>query len=175
MSNDNWRVEPLGAEQAEDALEELVKLLQDGVNSGASLGFWPPLRADDAISYWLKIIKEIAEEKRLLLVARQDEQIIGTVQLEFATKTNAQHRAEIQKLIVHRRYRGQGLGQLLLNAVEEAAREAGRTLLILDTRTGDSAERLYRRHGYIEIGSIPGHTCNETGTFEDTVFFYRQL
>ena len=153
----------INAQQARVALSSLIDLLQDAVASGASIGFLPPLTIDTAQRYWEQVIADVERETRVLLVARDDERLVGSVQLELATKQNAPHRAEVQKLIVHTNARRQGIGQALLAAVEDAARDAGRTLLVLDTRAGDDAERLYPRHGYTRVGEIPQYVCNADG------------
>jgi ribosomal protein S18 acetylase RimI-like enzyme len=168
-------IEQLTAEHAAAALDELVELLQDTVTSGASVGFLPPLAAGAARDYWEGVVADVGGGARVLLVARDDRRVIGSVQLELASKANARHRAEVQKLMVHTRARGQGTGRRLMEAVEAAARAAGRTLLVLDTRQGDVAERLYARHGYTRAGVIPGYARSADGTLDATVYFYRLL
>ena len=152
-----------------------MSLLQDAVASGASLGFWSPLLDEDAAAFWQKVIKGVAAGERILLVAREDKAVVGSVQLELATRQNSRHRAEVQKLMVHRSERGRGLGRDLLIVLESAARADGRTLLVLDTRQGDPAEQLYLRHGYIQAGVVPGYITEADGTTTSTVIFYRQI
>jgi acetyltransferase len=168
-------IEQLTADQAVAVLDDLVELLQDSVASGASVGFLPPLQTDAARDYWEGLLADIGDGARVLLVARDNGRVIGSVQLELASKANARHRAEVQKLMVHTRARGQGTGRRLMEAIEAAAHAAGRTLLVLDTRQGDVAERLYARHGYIHAGVIPNYARSAEGTLDATVFFYRLL
>ena len=168
-------IERLTAQQALDALPGLRLLLQDGVESGASIGFLRPLLDDVADAFWRKVIAGVAEGERILLVARQGDAIVGTVQLELATKPNALHRAEAQKLIVLRSARNQGLGHRIMAAIEDEARAHGRTLLVLDTLQGGGAEGLYRRLGYIEVGPIPAYARIDGGALAATVIFYRLL
>jgi ribosomal protein S18 acetylase RimI-like enzyme len=97
------------------------------------------------------------------------------VQLDLVTKPNRIHRAEVQKLLVHTRVRRQGLGLALMNAVEAVAREAGRSLLLLDTREGDPAENLYLALRYTKLGVIPNYARSLNGLLEGSVFFYRFL
>ena len=156
-------------------LSDLGYLLRDTVDSGASVGFLPPLSAVDAQEYWQSVFQEVAQGSCLLLVARAGGQVVGSVQLALATKANAQHRAEVQKLFVLTSQRRQGIGGALMHAVEQAAREAGRTLLVLDTRQGDNAERLYRALGYREAGVIPAYALSANGTLDGTVIFYKTL
>ena len=168
-------IERMTAAQAQAILTELVHLLQDAVDSGASVGFLP--RLEDAVArvYWQGTIEAVAHGTCVLLVARQDSHTVGTVQLALATQPNAQHRAEVQKLMVHTRARRQGIGQVLMTAVDEIARAAGRTLLVLDTRRGDVSEQLYLKQGYTRAGIIPRYAQSANGALDDTVIFYRML
>lgn len=168
-------VERPAAQQAHDVLPGLVYLLQDGVASGASIGYLPPLDEVEATAYRASVMEDVARGTSVLLVARRGDVVVGTVQLALATKPNARHRAEVQKLIVVQSARGQGIGRLLMEAVEREARVERRTLLVLDTRHGDNAERLYRRLGYLEAGIIPIYTRGADGALEATVLFYRVL
>lgn len=154
---------------------ELINLLQDTVSSGASVGFLPPLSEEDAHQYWSGVIQEVAEGTCVLLVARDSGCIVGSVQLALATKPNALHRAEVQKLFVLQRQRRRGIGRALMQAVEQVAREYGRILLVLDTRQGDMAEQLYRKLGYREAGVIPAYARSATGTLDGTILFYKSL
>jgi GNAT superfamily N-acetyltransferase len=114
-------------------------------------------------------------DRAVLLVARDDEGLAGTVQLQPAWAPNQPHRADVAKLIVHRRARRQGLGRALMIALERAAVEAGFTLLVLDTCKGYDAERLYASTGWVRVGEIPGFALNPDGSLCDTVFFYKRL
>ncbi len=168
-------IQNVSFEQAQELLPELVHLLRDTVDGGASVGFLPPLSAEDATQYWNTVFEDVAQHKRVLLVARADEQIVGSVQLELATKPNALHRAEVQKLFVLQNQRRRGIGKALMQAIEQVAGDYRRTLLVLDTRQGDTAERLYRTLGWQEVGVIPSYARNAEGTLDGTVFFYKTL
>jgi acetyltransferase len=165
----------MGAERARDRMSELVALLQDAVAGGASIGFLPPLSDEEATAYWDGIINDLASGKRILLVAVQDGQVVGSVQLELAGRANGAHRAEVQRLIVHHSARRQGLGRALMAALEEHARTIGRTLLVLDTRECDPSETLYARCGYTRVGVIPRYARSATGTLDGTVYYYKHL
>jgi GNAT superfamily N-acetyltransferase len=168
-------IERLTSEQTHACLPDLIRLLQDAVEGGASVGFLPPLSDDQARQYWSGIVPDVDKGSRIVLVAMEDGGVIGTVQLELAQKPNAAHRAEVQKLLVHRDHRGKGIAGELLNVIEAAARAANRTLLVLDTIEGDTAERLYRRLGWIEAGVIPQFARGAAGTLDATVIFYKLL
>lgn len=171
----SYTIEQLSAEQARAALPELIELLRDSVEGGASVGFLPPLQPADAQEYWQGVIAGLASESRMLLVAQQGGRLVGTVQLEPAAKLNASHRAEVQKLLVHRAARRQGIGRALMREAEAAALGLGRTLLVLDTRAGDLAEQLYRSLGYVCAGEIPRYARSADGRLTGTLFFYRFL
>ena len=169
----NFIIEGLSAAQAADSIDELIELLHDSLEHGASLGFLLPLLPEEARCYWAQVIADVEQGARVLLVARQAGHIVGAVQLEPAAKRNAAHRAEVQKLLVHTHARRQGIGGALMQAIEAAAIEQGRTLLVLDTRKGNHAELLYRRLGYIRAGEIPRYARTTDGRLADTVFYYR--
>jgi GNAT superfamily N-acetyltransferase len=134
-----------------------------------------PLPDADARRYWTEVFSEIGQQSRIVLAAVQDDQIIGSVQLALGTMPDALHRAEVQKRLVLRSHRRHGIGQALMTAVEEIARQEGRRLLVLDTRLGDDAERLYARMGYRRVGVIPRFARSSTGMLDATVIFYRDL
>jgi ribosomal protein S18 acetylase RimI-like enzyme len=168
-------IEQMDVEQAAGALDALATLLQDAVDGGASVGFLPPLGAEEAHNYWNDVLEALRAQSRVLLVARQGQQILGTVQLDLARRANATHRAEVQKLLVHRSARRQGIGRALMQAAEVAARAHTRSLLVLDTRLGDPSEQLYTMLGYTRAGVIPQYARSADGALDATVFFYRLL
>ncbi len=167
--------ESLSAEQAAPLLPQLVALLQDAVHHGSSVGFLPPLAPATAEAYWLETLDEVGQGKRVLLVSSEAGEVKGSVQLALATKQNGLHRAEVQKLLVHTRFRNRGVARALMAAAEEAARAAGRTLLVLDTEQGSAAERLYEKCGYTRSGVIPRFALGADGSLITTVVFYKLL
>ena len=98
----------------------------------------------------------------------------GTVQLVLDQPENQPHRADLSKMLVHRRARRQGLGAALMRAAEATARECGKTLLVLDTAS-DDAERLYERLGWVRVGVIPGYALLPQGGLCGTTVYYRNL
>lgn len=158
-----------------DKRDELVALLINAVESGASVGFVPPLPAWEAIQYWDSLAHDLRSGSRLLLVALVHGRVAGAVQLALCTKKNGLHRAEVEKLMVHTEHRRAGIGRALMLRIEQIARENNRTLLVLDTRSGDVASTLYRSGGYSEAGQIPGYALNADGTLDATQYFYKQL
>jgi acetyltransferase len=165
----------LTAEEAGNYIEQLSELLMDAVDSGASVGFMPPLSSGEARNYWRDVIAGVRNGSRVLLVAMDGDVIQGSVQLGLETRANGRHRAEAMKLFVHRRARRMGLARALMAKLESIARALGRTLLVMDTRLGGEAEKLCESLGYIRFGQVPGYARSADGRLHTTVFFYRQL
>jgi acetyltransferase len=171
------RIDTLGAAEAAARLGELIFLLQDAVQDGASLGFLAPLATSEATEYWDSVIRAVGLGSRLLLVACDagDGRLIGTAQLALESRPNGRHRAEVAKVIVLREARRQGIGRALLLATEEHARRLGRSTLVLDTRCGDPSERLYLSVGYRLAGVIPRYARSSDGALDASAFYYRLL
>jgi GNAT superfamily N-acetyltransferase len=171
-------VERLGPSPAEADLRALAELLVDAVDSGAAVSFLAPLSIDRAAEWWRRTLAG-AGPRAIVLVARDGAAggaIAGSVQLHPAWAPNQPHRAEIVKLLVHRRHRRHGLGAKLMEAIEDAARGAGFRLLTLDAKRGEAAERLYRRLGWAHAGTIPRYALDPDGrTPHDAVIFYKEL
>jgi GNAT superfamily N-acetyltransferase len=155
-------------------IEGLAEVLIDCVHGGASVSFMSPLPKDRAVAFWRSTAAQLADGRRALLVAEDSRGIVGTVQLVFDLPENQPHRADLSKMLVHRRARRRGVGEALLHAAEELARENGRSLLVLDTASVDAA-RLYARAGWIRVGTVPGFALWPEGGLCDTTFFYRTL
>ena len=168
------RIDRLSPPVGESDLRALARLLVDAVESGSAVSFLAPLALESAEQWWRTILST-ARPRAIFLVARDAEGIVGTVQLHPSWAPNQQHRGEVVKLLVHRRCRRRGLGALLMHSLEDAARDAGFTLLTLDTRRGDVADRLYRRIGWTPVGTIPRYALDPDGTPHDNVIFYREL
>ena len=168
------RIERLQTPGTDDDHAALARLLVDAVESGAAVSFLPPLSLQDAADWWRSTM-DAARNGAIFLVARDAEGIAGTVQLHPAWAPNQPHRAEISKLIVHRRCRRTGLGARLMRTVEDEARRAGFRLLTLDAKRGGAAESLYRRLGWTAVGAIPRYAFDADGTPHDTVIFYKEL
>lgn len=168
-------IQRLNAEEADDQIASLIDLLRDAVEGGASIGFIPPLLVGEAWDYWEKVIADVGTGCRELLVVTVDGALAGSVQVALETRPNGAHRAEIQKLMVHHHFRQRGLGSALMQAAEDTVRQTGRSLIVLDTRQGDSAEALYRKLGYTEAGTIPGYALDADGVAHSTVIFYKTV
>jgi GNAT superfamily N-acetyltransferase len=138
------------------------------------VGFMHPLSLETALAFWRRVGREVEKGARVLLVAEDAAGIVGTVQIMLEQPENQPHRADLSKMLVHRRARRQGIGAALMRAAEDAARQFRKSLLVLDTASGD-AERLYARMGWTLIGSIPDYALWPEGGFCSTSVFYRKL
>jgi len=173
MMTPTWFLRRLHA--LDDAqIDELAGVLIDCVEGGASVGFMQPLSRDRAVAFWRRVASGVATGERTLLVAEDARGLCGTVQLVLAQLENQPHRADLSKLLVHRRARRQGLGAALMRAAEATARACGKTLLVLDTATGEAA-RLYERLGWVRVGEIPGYALFPQGGLCSTTVYYRNL
>ena len=166
----------LSSREAEEQIGALSSVLIDCVEGGASVSFMLPLTQERADAFWQGVAEGVAEGERILLVA-QDElgEMVGTVQVVLKQPENQPHRADIAKMLVHRKARKKGVGAALMRAAEDAARRAGKTVLVLDTVTGGDAERLYDRVGWTKSGVIPNYALWPQGGFCDTTVFYKQV
>src|SRR5579862_494082 len=133
-----------------------------------------PLSLAKATAFWQRTADDVARGARALLVAEDDAGIVGTVHLILEQPENQPHRADISKLLVHRRARRQGVGAALMRAAEEVAHECGKSLLVLDTASGD-AERLYQRLGWVLVGTVPDYALWPDGGRCGTSFYYRNV
>lgn len=157
-------------------LPALAEVLMDCVEGGASVSFMWPLAVADALAFWQGAMESAARGERILLIAQdQAGKLHGTVQVLLNLPENQPHRGDLAKMLVHRRARRCGVGAALVQAAEQAARTAGRSLLVLDTVTGGDAERLYQRLQWRRVGEIPGYALWPRGGLCSTTYFYKTL
>lgn len=157
-------------------IEALAEILHDCVLHGASVGFVLPFTLEEARRFWQGILVQWEPGARRLLVLRDERgAVVGTVQLLLKALDNGSHRAEVSKMLVHSSMRRRGCGRVLMQAAEACAREEGRTLLVLDTRSGDAGERLYGTLGFQLAGRLPGFARASDGGFDATSYMYKHL
>jgi GNAT superfamily N-acetyltransferase len=156
-------------------IDALADVLLDCVEGGASVSFMQPLTRERAAAFWRKVADGVRAGTRALLIAEDDEGVCGTVQLIFDLPENQPHRADLAKMLVHRRARRKGLGAALMRAAEQTARECGKTLLVLDAVTDGDAARLYAKLGWVRVGDIPNYALYPQGGYCSTTYFYRNL
>jgi GNAT superfamily N-acetyltransferase len=181
LSADAWRmsravIERLDAPGLLAELPALCALLEDCVEGGASIGFLWPMAEGEAEAYWRGVARPLAEATCLLLVVRDETgAMLGSGQLDLATRANGLHRAEISKLMVLRSVRRRGIGRALLQALETEARRNGRSTLVLDTRLGDPSEGLYRSAGWTLTGIVPRYARSSDGNLDASAFYHKLL
>ena len=168
-------VRRLDAEAARSAAGKLAEVLHDAVAGGDSVSFMAGFSLADAEAFYLSLLPEIERGTRVLLAAVDGDDVLGTVQFVHAWPPNSQHRAEVAKLLVHRKARGRGVGRALMERLEEEARADRKTLLVLDTVVGRAADRLYERLGWTRLGVVPAYALDPDGSPCDAVFFYKHL
>lgn len=169
-------IQILDAAAAQANVAALAEVLTDCVAGGASVSFMWPLPRERALQFWQGVAEGVARKERVLLVASDDSgDILGTVQLITAMPDNQPHRADVAKMLVHRKARRKGIAQALMAAVEQAAKTAGKSVLVLDTVTGGDAERLYERAGWQKVGVVPNYALMPDGEFCGTTFFHKQI
>src|SRR5688572_24341751 len=167
-------VRRVGADEAAACIDGLADVLIDCVEGGASVSFMLPMTRDKALAFWRGVADGVARGERVLLVAEDGERrILGTVQVILAMPENQPHRGDVAKMLVHRTARRRGIAQRLMTAVDEAAREEGKSVLVLDTVTGGDAERLYQRAGWQRVGSVPRYALMPDGPYCATTYFYK--
>lgn len=177
MTEDTPTISIFSADDIASHVRELGALLHACVHAGASINFVLPFTEDDSEAFWSKkVLPKVRDGARVLLVAQISGRVAGSVQLDYDTPPNQPHRAEVSKLMVHPDFRRQGIARALMAELERLASQLGRSLITLDTRTGDAAEPLYTSLGYKTAGVIPGY-CRDP--FEDrldsTTIMYKAL
>lgn len=174
MNAPSWTLRRLTA--VDDAqIAGLTDVLIDCVEGGASVSFMLPLSRERAAAFWRRVADGVHRGARALLVAEDAQGICGTVQLILDQPENQPHRADLAKMLVHRRVRRQGVATALLRGAEAMARACGKSLLVLDTVTESDAARIYERLGWVRVGEVPRFALWPEGGFCGTTFYYRQL
>jgi ribosomal protein S18 acetylase RimI-like enzyme len=174
-ATDQIEIRRLASTDLQEQLDALAGVLVNCVAGGASVRYMAPFSHDQARGAFEAVALEVEQGRRLLLAAFAVKELVGTVQVLLAMQPNSPHRAEIAQLLVHRSARRRGIAQLLMEHAEAEARAEGKTLLVLDTVTGDPAERLYERLGWTKVGVIPGYALYPDGRPCDTTVFWKSL
>ena len=168
------RVTPQHVSTIEDGLAEL---LAESVAQGAAVSFILPFGRAEALAFWRdKVFPDVAAGTRVLMAATSDGAVLGTVNMDIALPPNQPHRCDVAKMIVHPEARRQGIATGLMQALENEARALGKTLMTLDTRTGDKAERLYAKLGFVRAGVVPGFALDPDGkSLHATTYMYKKI
>jgi GNAT superfamily N-acetyltransferase len=174
MIQPSWMIRRLHA--LDDAqIDQLAEVLIDCVEGGASVSFMHPLARERAMAFWRQVAQGVAAGQRALLIAEDTQGLCGTVQLVLDQPENQPHRADLAKMLVHRRARHRGLGTALMQAAEAMARDCAKTLLVLDAVTDGDAARLYERLGWQRVGMIPSYALLPRGGLCSTTYYYRHV
>jgi GNAT superfamily N-acetyltransferase len=175
MTTTDVEIRRLDAAGVRSHLDGLAAVLADCVEGGASVGYLAPFTHEEARRVYEAYAEDVERGGRLLLAAFADGTLVGTVQVVFAPHPNQPHRADVARMLVHRSARKRGIGRLLMEAAEREALAEGKTLLVLDTVSGDDAERLYERLGWTRVGVIPTYALYPDGRPCDTTVFFKAL
>lgn len=174
--NETINIRDLNPDDVAAYVDALADVLIDCVEGGASVSFMKPIARETALKFWKDVATAVARNERILLIAEtSDGRVVGTVQLVTAQPENQPHRADVAKMLVRRDARRQGIAGRLLETLDESARRAGKTVLVLDTVTDGDAERLYQRAGWQRVGSVPNYALMPDGKPCSTTFFHKQL
>lgn len=167
----------LSADDLRFATRDFATLLINCVTHGASIHFLKTIGQLKAVMFWNAIADQAAKDGRVIFAIRRtdDNALVGTVQVVPAAPENQPHRAEIAKMMVLKTERNKGLGEVLMRAAEDAAKQMGKTLLTLDTATGSAADRLYTRLGWTKVGDIPDYALTPEGELCSATVFYKKL
>ncbi|MCX2723531.1 GNAT family N-acetyltransferase [Roseibium salinum] len=165
----------LTADEARGAVQELGSLLRACVEDGAGIGFILPMPREKAEAFWEGRLPMLESGEAFLMAAKDGNEIAGVVMLMLAPQDNGRHRAEVAKLMVHPGHRRKGLARKLMTAIDGLALSLDRWLLVLDTVTGDRAEKLYPTCGYSKVGVIPDYAYGSHGQLDSTTVFYKDL
>jgi len=170
-------IHSLAAEDLDAQAEALAEIMAQTVNDGAAIGFMQPFSKADGLAFFTEqVFPEVRAGRRKLLTARLDGETVGSVQLIIALPLNQPHRCEVAKMMVSPKARRKGIGRALMQALDPEARAVGKTLVTLDTKTGDKAEPLYRAAGFRTAGVIPGFALNPDGkALHATTYMYKAL
>ena len=169
------RINELKVTPSLELFSELVELLQDAVGSGGVLGYTAVPSTKEARNYWAGVLEDVGRGRRQLFVATDEHVCAGSIQLARTAEDNGKHRGHVEKLMVHTQFRRRGIAGALLGALEAAAAGHGLSLLVLEVRQDDGAEALYRKHGWLRVGSIPGFERAPGGALVTTAVYYRAV
>jgi ribosomal protein S18 acetylase RimI-like enzyme len=169
-------VRALDPDEAARRQDQLIELLVDAVEGGASIGFVLTLEQVETAAYWEDVIASLRARRLALVAAFERDRLVGSVQLGLEPRANGRHRAEVMKLMVRRSHRRRGIGRALLQELCDLAQRSGRTLLLLDVRAGDPAGAIYHSRGFVRFGEVPRYALDpDGGGLAASSFYYLQL
>ncbi|MGW2745145.1 N-acetyltransferase family protein [Streptomyces sp. NPDC001450] len=157
--------------------DEVLTLWADVSNAGGSVGFVPPVTADEIRPELVRHLVAMAEGRTRLLVGRDGRgAVVATAFLTYNTHRLMRHWVWLYTVMVHPLHQGKGYGRALLEAAADAARGLDDIEAIrLTCRGGLGLERFYGSCGYKEVGRIPGAIRVAPGDDRDDIFMLLQL
>jgi acetyltransferase len=125
--------------------------------------------------WYREVVASLDDAARILVVGEEGDEIVAMAQLVFSGATNADHRAEVQRVGVASRMRGRGIGRELMEALEKVALESRLSLLWLTTHDGTEACAFYEAIGYTKLGVMPDYSRRPDGTLWPGAFYFKVL
>jgi ribosomal protein S18 acetylase RimI-like enzyme len=171
-----FTIEQLRSVNDNTTFGQLAETLIEAVAGGGSISFMHPVSMEKALAFWRSSAESVANGERILLVARDaGGDVVGTVQSILAQPENQPHRADIAKMMVHPRARRRGIAEALMREIERLTFAAGKTVMVLDTETGQAASHLYTKLGWQVAGDIPDYALLPHGGLCSTTYFYKRV
>ena len=107
-------------------------------------------------------------------VAEIDGEVVGTMYLEFKTRSIDNHIGEIHSVVTGENYRGRGICKKLFETVCIYAQEKNLNKIILTVRAGSIAETVYQKLGFIKYGELP-NGIKDKDIYVNSVYYYYDL
>jgi GNAT superfamily N-acetyltransferase len=153
----------------------LVRTWVDATNAGGALGLVAPTDAAAAQVLAGPTFARVRAGSDALVVAREGEQVVGWYVLESRGGPLSPHWRSLKRLQVHPDQQGRGHGSALLRSADDVGRGLGLEALHLTVRGGTGTEAFYLRHGYREVGRLPGALRLAPGDSRDELHMWRDL
>lgn len=171
------RIANVDAAGLAEHLEAFSDILHACVHAGAAVSFILPFSMAEARGFWMDQVRpSLAADGRILLAAFHEGAPVAAVLVLLRMPPNQAHRGEIAKLLTHPDRRRLGAARALMVEAERAAVAAGKSVMTLDTRTGDVAEGLYAGLGYSVAGVIPEFARDpDSDRLHGTTYMYKRL
>ena len=143
-------------------------LMQPGVLQGFPM--IDKREVDDAVRIWMQYIG-----KGTALTALYKKEPCGAGNLYIQPIEKLKHQC-LFVVIVDQKYRGQGIGTLLIRALERRAKERFKVeILHLEVYEGNTAIRLYERLGFVYYGEHPNFLKDPHGNYLSKILMQKRL
>lgn len=157
--------------------DALIDLWVAVTEAGGAVGFRPPVDAVTVAPVVDELLRELAGSRSRAVTARDPAGVVvGLVVVVPGPPPRFAHRVTLRRLMVHPRWQGAAIGARLLAAAHDLAVDVfGTELAVVEVRDGLGLDAFYARHGYREVGRIPGGLAFEDGDRADELFLARAL